>query len=361
MAKKLILLGATGSIGASAVDVVRTHPGDFRIVAVSARRSRERCEAIAREFGAKAYVGEDAAVRAVEENDADVCLVATVGMSGLKPTVVAIEKGMDIALATKEVMVMAGEKVTALAKAKGVRFLPVDSEHSAIFQCLGKVKSKGEEGENAEGSGPKLIANIWGGSVEEYAEVAERMGDKVDAIEMNVSCPNVKAGGHTFGQDPKILNEVVSAVRQATKLPLIVKLAPNVPSIVPYVKACEDAGADALSMINTIPAMVIDIEKRVPVLANRTGGLSGRGIHPAAVKLVYDAHKATKLPILAMGGVYEAKDAIEFLLAGATAVAVGTATFTNPSTVAEVYDGIVAYCEKHGFKSVAELTGNLVV
>jgi len=211
------------------------------------------------------------------------------------------------------------------------------------------------------GGGPKLIANIWGGSVEEYAEVAKRMGDAVDAIEMNVSCPNVKAGGHTFGQDPKILCDVVTAVRKATKLPLIVKLAPNVPSIVPYVKACEDGGADALSMINTIPAMVIDIEKRVPVLANRTGGLSGRGIHPAAVKLVYDVHSATKLPILAMGGIYEAKDAIEFFLAGATAVAVGTATFTNPSIVSEVYDGIVAYCEKHGFKSVSELTGNLNV
>ena len=206
-----------------------------------------------------------------------------------------------------------------------------------------------------------LIANIWGGSVDEYAEVAARMGDAVDAIEMNVSCPNVKEGGHTFGQDPKVLNEVVSAVRKATKLPLIVKLAPNVPSVVPYVKACEDAGADALSLINTIPAMVIDIERRVPVLANRTGGLSGRGIHPAAVKLVYDAHNATKLPILAMGGVYEAKDAIEFLLAGATAVAVGTATFTNPNTVADVYDGIVAYCERHGVKSVSELTGNLAV
>ena len=218
-----------------------------------------------------------------------------------------------------------------------------------------------EQSNNPNNRTIPLIANIWGGSVEEYAEVAKRMGGAVDAIEMNVSCPNVKAGGHTFGQDPKILNEVVSAVRAATKLPLIVKLAPNVPSIVPYVKACEDGGADALSMINTIPAMVIDIEKRVPVLANRTGGLSGRAIHPAAVKLVYDAHKATKLPILAMGGVYEAKDAIEFLLAGATAVAVGTATFTNPNTVAEVYDGIVAYCEKHGFKSVSELTGNLVV
>ncbi len=209
------------------------------------------------------------------------------------------------------------------------------------------------------GRAPKLIANIWGGSVEEYAEVAKRMGDKVDAIEMNVSCPNVKAGGHTFGQDPKVLGEVVAAVRAATKLPLVVKLAPNVPSVVPYVKACEEAGADALSMINTIPAMVIDIEKRRPVLANRTGGLSGRGIHPAAVKLVYDAHQATKLPILAMGGVYESEDAIEFLLAGATAVAVGTATFSDPSTVSRVYDGIVAYCARHGFESVSALTGAL--
>ena len=183
--------------------------------------------------------------------------------------------------------------------------------------------------------GVPLIANIWGASVEGYAEVAAKMGDAVDAVEMNVSCPNVKAGGHTFGQDPKVLAEVVSAVRKATKLPLIVKLAPNVPSIVPYVKACEDAGADALSMINTIPAMVIDIEKRVPVLANVTGGLSG------------------------MGGVYEPKDAIEFLLAGATAVAVGTATFSNPGTVSEVYDGVVAYCERHGFASVSALTGAL--
>ncbi len=208
-----------------------------------------------------------------------------------------------------------------------------------------------------------LIANIWGGSIEEYAEVARRLTEAgtptIGALEMNVSCPNVKAGGHTFGQCPQILREVVSAVRSATNLPLIVKLAPNVPSIVPYVRACEEAGADALSLINTIPAMVIDIEKRRPVLANKTGGLSGRGIHPAAVKLVYDAHKCSKLPILAMGGVYEAKDAIEFLLAGATAVAVGTATFTNPNVVAEVYEGIAAYCARQGFGAVRDLTGAL--
>lgn len=200
-----------------------------------------------------------------------------------------------------------------------------------------------------------LIANIWGGSIEEYGEVARRMGSEVDAIEVNVSCPNVKQGGHTFGQDPAILKEVVETVREATKLPLIIKLAPNIPDIKPYIRACEEGGADALSMINTIPAMVIDIEKRKPVLANVTGGLSGRGIHPAAVKLVYDAHKATKLPILAMGGVYEAKDAIEFLLAGATAVAVGTAIFTNPKVVSEVADGIVQYCERHGFSSVSDI------
>jgi dihydroorotate dehydrogenase (NAD+) catalytic subunit len=209
-----------------------------------------------------------------------------------------------------------------------------------------------------------MIVNIWGGSVEEYAEVARRVAEanlpSVGAIEMNVSCPNVKAGGHTFGQDPKVLAEVVSAVRGAApKMPLLVKLAPNVPSIAPYVRACEDSGANALSITNTFPAMVIDIERRRPVIANVTGGLSGRGIHPAAVKLVYDAHKATKLPILAMGGVYSANDAIEFMLAGATAVAVGTAMFTNSNVVSEVYDGIVAYCERHGFSSVRELTGAL--
>ena len=160
MAKKVILLGATGSIGTSAVDVVRTHPDDFAIVAVSALRSWDACEALAREFGARAYVGEDAALRAVEENDADVCLVATVGMSGLRPTVAAIEKGMDIALATKEVMVMAGELVTTLARRKGVRFLPVDSEHSAIFQCL---QSRGRQSPGNGEQVDKLILTASGG------------------------------------------------------------------------------------------------------------------------------------------------------------------------------------------------------
>ena len=213
---------------------------------------------------------------------------------------------------------------------------------------------------------PPMIVNIWGSSIEEYAEVASRLSEyspsgvnPIGAIECNVSCPNVKEGGHVFGHDPAVLNRLVAAVRKVCRLPLIVKLAPNVTDIRPFVQACEDGGADALSMINTIPAMVIDIEKRVPAIANRTGGLSGRGVHPAAVKLVYDAHKATGLPILAMGGVYEAKDAIEFMLAGATAVAVGTALFTNPNVVSEVHDGMVEYCSRHGFRSIAELTGAL--
>lgn len=204
-----------------------------------------------------------------------------------------------------------------------------------------------------------LIANIWGDSIESYARVAAKMADHVDALEMNVSCPNVKAGGHTFGQDPKVLAEVVAAVRKETKLPLLVKLAPNVPSIAPYVKACEDSGADALSLINTIPAMAIDIESRRPVLANVSGGLSGRCVHPVAVKMVYEAYRVTKLPILAMGGVYNAKDTIELFLAGASAVAVGTSLFTDPGVVSSVYDGVVDYCSRHGFSAVRELTGAL--
>ena len=215
---------------------------------------------------------------------------------------------------------------------------------------------------------PPMIVNIWGGSVEEYAEVAKTISDSsfadgenpvVGAIECNVSCPNVKEGGHTFGQDPAVLSRLVKSVRAATNLPLIVKLAPNVPDLKPYVAACEDNGADALALINTIPAMVIDINTRKPVLANRTGGLSGRCVHPVAVKCVYDAHRFSKLPILAMGGVYSWQDAVELMLAGATAVAVGTATFTSPATAAEVTDGIAGYCDRNGFSSVRELTGAL--
>ncbi len=216
-----------------------------------------------------------------------------------------------------------------------------------------------------EANVPPMIVNIWGGSVEEYAEVARRLTaaataeSPIAALEMNVSCPNVKEGGHTFGQDPAVLEKVTAAVRAATTLPLIVKLAPNVPDFRPYVAACEAGGANALALVNTIPAMVIDIETRRPVLGNRAGGLSGRAVHPVAVKAVYDVYRLTKLPILAMGGVYEAKDAIELFLAGATAVAVGTATFTDPGTAARVTDGIAAYCARKGIPAVRDLVGAL--
>lgn len=206
-------------------------------------------------------------------------------------------------------------------------------------------------------AGVPVIVNIWGTTIQEYAEVAARLDgvDGVSGLELNVSCPNVKAGGAAFGHDCKTLESLVASVRARTRLPLIPKLAPNVADVRPFVQAAEAGGADAISLINTIPAMVIDIEKRRPVLGNRTGGLSGAGIHPVAVKLVYDAASVSQVPILAMGGIFSAKDAIEFLLAGATAVAVGTATFINPVCAMEVVDGIGAYMRRKGFARISDI------
>ena len=207
-----------------------------------------------------------------------------------------------------------------------------------------------------------VIVNIWGTSGDEYAAVAERLDgvDGVSALEINISCPNVKEGGASFGARVETAAALVQKIRARVKLPLIPKLAPNVPDIRPFARAMEDAGADAVSLINTIPAMVINIETRRPVLANRAGGLSGPAIHPVAVKLVYDAAQAVKIPILAMGGVMEARDAIEFMLAGASAVAVGTANFIDPRTALRVVDGIAEYMRRHGFASAKELTGSVV-
>ena len=206
-------------------------------------------------------------------------------------------------------------------------------------------------------TGVPVIVNIWGTSIDEYAEVARLLSavPGVSGLELNISCPNVKEGGHTFGQDPRTVSRLVAAVRAATQLPILPKLAPNVPDIAPFVRAAQEAGANAVSLINTIPAMAIDIERRRPVLANTTGGLSGRGIHPVAVKLVWDAAKVATVPILAMGGIFEPADAIEFLLAGATAIAVGTATFIDPSTSLRVIDGIAAYMAKHGIPSIGAM------
>jgi len=207
-----------------------------------------------------------------------------------------------------------------------------------------------------------VIVNIWGTSEDEYAEVARRLSDVegVAGLELNISCPNVKEGGHAFGTDPRTVASLVAAVRRATRLPLMPKLAPNVPDIRVFVRAAQEAGADALALINTLPAMVVDIETRRPVLANKVGGLSGLAIHPVAVKLVWEAAQAARVPLLAMGGIMGPEQAIEFLIVGATAVAVGTANFIDPSTPLRVLDGIEAYLVKHGMRSVKDLSGSLV-
>ena len=204
------------------------------------------------------------------------------------------------------------------------------------------------------------IINIWGTSVEEYAEVAKRFGelDGVGALELNVSCPNIKEGGAQFGTDVGLLSEVVAACRAATDLPLITKMSPNVVSIEPYAQAAAEAGSDGLSIMNSYPAMGIDIETGKPKLANVTGGLTGPCIKPIAIKLVWEASQAVDIPIVGMGGIETAADAIEFMMAGASAVAVGTANFYAPQTSLEVIDGIRAFMERKGIAQLSDLVGS---
>ncbi|RKX39583.1 MAG: dihydroorotate dehydrogenase [Verrucomicrobia bacterium] len=206
-----------------------------------------------------------------------------------------------------------------------------------------------------------VIVNIWGKSMEDYGTVVEMLDgeDTVSAYEINLSCPNVKEGGSAFGTDTDSFSRVVELVREKTQKPIIPKLAPNVSDIGAFAKAAEEVGADAISIMNSYPAMAINIETLEPELANRTGGLSGPAIKPIAIKLVWDAAKATTLPIIGMGGIYEPADAIEFMLAGATAVAVGTANFTDPSTAICVIDGIEDYLKQKGHHSAADIVGTV--
>ena len=209
-------------------------------------------------------------------------------------------------------------------------------------------------------TGATTIVNIWGKKIEDYCEVASRLdaeSDGIAALEINVSCPNVKEGGIAFGTDPVMMGTVVSAVRRATNLPLITKLSPNVTKIADFAKAAEDAGSDIVSLINTIPAMAIDIESIRPKIANVTGGFSGPAIKPIAVRMVYEAAHAVRIPVIGMGGIMTGEDAVEFLLAGAKAVAVGTAIFADPMAPLKVIDGINAYLERKGFHSVSEIIG----
>lgn len=213
-------------------------------------------------------------------------------------------------------------------------------------------------------TGATVIVNIWGRKPEDYALVAERLEaekDGIAALEINVSCPNVKEGGLSFGTNVASMQSVVRAVREKTTLPLITKLSPNVSCIADFAKGAQDAGSDMISLINTIPAMAIDIETRRPKLANITGGLSGPAVKPVAIKLVYEAAKAVSIPVIGMGGITCGADAVEFLLAGASAIAVGTATFADPAAPLKVLNELEEWMDSHGVKSVSELIGQVQI
>ncbi|WP_333653639.1 dihydroorotate dehydrogenase [Dissulfurispira sp.] len=206
-----------------------------------------------------------------------------------------------------------------------------------------------------------VIANFFGDSIDEYIHAAEELSNAegVRALEMNISCPNKQAGWIVFGTDPKTMEQVVTAVRKTTDLPLIVKLSPNVTDIGLTAKVAENAGADAISLINTITGMVVDVKKRRPVLANNTGGLSGPAVRPIAVRMVWEVYKAAKIPIIGMGGIMAANDALEFLIAGARAVAVGTANFINPTATIEIIEGLEKFLIEEGFSDINEIIGSL--
>ncbi len=204
-----------------------------------------------------------------------------------------------------------------------------------------------------------VIVNVCGHSVEEYLEVVERLGDekRVNMLEINISCPNVKEGGIAFGTDPRMAEEVTRQVKKVAKQPVIMKLSPNVTDIAEMARAVEAGGADVISLINTLTGMKIDINRRTFALANQTGGVSGPAIHPIAVRMVYQAAHAVKVPIIGMGGVASAEDALEMIMAGATGVAVGTANFRDPQTTMQIIDGIEAYLTRTGTASVKDLIG----
>ncbi len=204
----------------------------------------------------------------------------------------------------------------------------------------------------------KIIVNVCGKSTEDYLEVVERLADTdIDLMEINVSCPNVKEGGIAFGQDPKALYDITKAIKAKAKQPIIMKLSPNVTDITEMAKAAEAAGTDALSLINTLTGMKIDVNRRTFAVANKTAGVSGPAIKPIAVRMVYQVANAVKLPIIGMGGVMSAEDALEFIMAGASAVAVGTANFHNPYATVEIIKGIEDYMKRNNVEDINELIG----
>ena len=209
-------------------------------------------------------------------------------------------------------------------------------------------------------TGTAVIANVAGKTLDDYKGICEKLDGLVDMVELNISCPNVKSGGMAFGIKPQSVEEVTKVAKSGLKkTPLMVKLSPNVESIANNALAAQNGGADAVSLINTLTGMAIDIERRRPIIANNTGGVSGAGVKPIAVRMVYEVAQAVSIPVVGMGGITCAEDAIEFLMAGATAVQVGTANFTDPYAIPKVVAGLNAWCDQHGIENVSSLTGVL--
>ena len=223
---------------------------------------------------------------------------------------------------------------------------------SFIEKDLGYLKSKGVV----------IIANVAGKTLEDYGKICARLNGLVDFVELNISCPNVKAGGMAFGIKPESIKEVTRVSKNSlTKTPLMVKLSPNVESISVNAKAAEDSGADCVSLINTLTGMVIDLERRKPIIANNTGGVSGAGIRPIALRMVYEAAHAVKIPVIGMGGIASGEDAISFMMAGAKAVQVGTANFTNANAMPEIISQMNAWLDSHNIASVNEIVDTLTL
>ena len=249
-----------------------------------------------------------------------------------------------------------GNPVPRIAESRGVILNAVGLQNPGVEHFIK------EDLDWLKSTGTCVIANVAGKTLDDYKTICEKLDGKVDMIELNISCPNVKSGGMAFGIKPETVEEVTRVAKSGAKnTPLIVKLSPNVESIAENAKAAERGGADCISLINTLTGMAIDIERRRPIIANNTGGVSGAGIKPIAVRMVYEASQAVKIPVIGMGGITCAEDAIEFLMAGAAAVQVGTANFTDPYAMPKIIDGLNAWCDRHGVKNISELTGTLTL
>lgn len=247
-----------------------------------------------------------------------------------------------------------GNSVPRIAESRGVILNAVGLQNPGVEYFIKN------DLEWLKATGTCVIANVAGKTLDDYERICARLDGLVDMIELNISCPNVKSGGMAFGIKPDTVEEVSARAKQGAKnTPLIVKLSPNVESIAANAKAAERGGADCISLINTLTGMAIDIERRKPIIANNTGGVSGAGVKPIAVRMTYEASQAVKIPVIGMGGITCAEDAIEFLIAGATAVQVGTANFTDPYAMPKIIEGLNAWCDKRNIKNVSELTGTL--